>query len=104
MARSTIAHELQHYHDFQNYVVVVTDGVYLNKIFETAWKDFDFTNKKIGFFTGSSGIKKSRKEIYFDMHEKHSTNANSPCDNGTLYIFNTEQKAENGGYDAAIVY
>jgi hypothetical protein len=81
-----------------------TKGIYLNKIFETTRKDFDFTNKKVGFLTGSSGKTMSSKEHYFDMHKKHSTNANSPCDNGTLYIFNAEQKAESGGYDAAIVY
>jgi hypothetical protein len=77
-----------------------TEGAYLNKIFETNRNDFDFTNKKVGFIrNGGNG-----KIHYFDMHEKHSTNANSPCDNGTLYIFNAEQKAESGGYDAAIVY
>ncbi|MDR1372826.1 MAG: hypothetical protein LBJ17_06890 [Dysgonamonadaceae bacterium] len=81
-----------------------TEGSYLNKIFETVRKDFDFVNKKIGFLTGSSGIKKSNKELYFDMHKKHSANANSLCDNGTLYIFKVEQKAKNGGYDAAIMY
>jgi hypothetical protein len=46
----------------------------------------------------------SGKTRYFDMQEKHAINANSPCDNGTLSIFNTAQKAESGGYDAAIVY
>lgn len=81
-----------------------TEGAYLNRIFETTRKDFDFINKKIGFLTGSSGTKKSSKEYYFDMQEKHSNNKNSPCDNGTLYIFNADQKAESGGYDGAIVY
>ncbi|MDR2913473.1 MAG: hypothetical protein LBV74_01325 [Tannerella sp.] len=81
-----------------------TEGAYLNKIFETTRKDFDFTNKKIRFFTGSSGGIRSSKEHYFDMQEKHATNADSPCDNGTLYIFDAAQKAESGGYDAAIVY
>jgi hypothetical protein len=38
------------------------------------------------------------------MHKKHSTNEKYLCDNGTLYIFNAAQKAESGGYDAAIVY
>ena len=38
------------------------------------------------------------------MHEKHSPNANYPCDNGTLYTFNAVQKSESDGYDAAIVY
>ena len=81
-----------------------TEGRYLNRIFETTRNDFDFVNKKIGFLTGSSGTKKSSKEFYFDMHDKHFTNPNLPCDNGIIYIFNAEQKVESGGYDAAIVY
>ncbi len=78
-----------------------TESVCLNKIFETTRNDFDFTNKKIGFImiSGENG-----KTHYFDMQEKHSTNENSPCDNGILYIFNSEQKDASGGYDAAIVY
>lgn len=81
-----------------------TEGAYLNKIFETTRKDFDFTNKKVGFLTGSSGKKMSSKEHYFDMHKKHSINANYPCDNGALYVFNATQKMESGGFDATIVY
>lgn len=80
------------------------ESSYLNKIFEATRKDFDFTNKKVGFLTGSLGKTMSSREHYFNMHKKHSTNANSPCDNGTLYTFNAEQKSESGGYDAAIVY
>lgn len=80
------------------------EGAYLNRIFETTQKGFDFMNKKVGFLTGSSGTKKSSKEHYFEMQEKHSNNKKSPCDNGTLYIFNATQKEESGGYDAAILY
>lgn len=67
-------------------------------------KEFDFTHKKVGFITGSSGKTKINKEMYFDMQEKHSADANYPCDNGSLYIFDATQKDESGGYDAAIVY
>jgi hypothetical protein len=87
-----------------NLLLNETESVYLNKIFDTTRKDFDFTNKKVGFLTGSSGKTLSSKEHYFDMHRKHSTNENYPCDNGSLYIFNAAQKEENGGYDAVIAY
>ena len=87
-----------------NILLNATEGTHLNRIFETTRKDFDFINKRIGFFTGSSGTIQSSKEHYFGMQEKHSTNENSPCDSGTLYVFNAAQKAENGGYDAAITY
>ena len=77
------------------------ESALLNKIFETTRKDFDFTNKKVGFIkiSGERG-----KIHYFDMQKKHFANENSPCDKGSLYIFNNTQKAESGGYDAAIVY
>ncbi|HZK25959.1 MAG TPA: hypothetical protein VFD00_00255 [Thermoclostridium sp.] len=95
---------MEHTNKVANSLLNETEGKYLNRIFETSRKDFDFINKKIGFLTGSSGTIQSSKEHYFDMQEQHSTNENSPCDNGTLYIFNASQKGELGGYDAAIVY
>lgn len=80
------------------------EAIYLNKIFETTRNKFDFNNKKVGFIKGSSGGIKSNKQDYFDMQNKHCIYENYPCDNGGLYIFNSTQKKESGGYDAAIVY
>jgi hypothetical protein len=73
----------------------------LNVIFKDRLKGFDFTEKKVGFIkiNGENG-----KNRYFDMHKKHFFNEKYPCNNGILYIFNTVQKEESGGYDAAIVY
>jgi hypothetical protein len=78
-----------------------TEAAYLNKIFETTRKNFDFTNKKVGFIkiSGEKG-----KIHYFDMQKRHYIDKDSACDNGTLYIFDADQKEESGGYDAAIVY
>ena len=45
------------------------ESTYLNRIFEATRKDFDFTNKKVAFLTGSLGKTMSSKEHYFDMHE-----------------------------------
>ncbi|HYF04269.1 MAG TPA: hypothetical protein VEC36_12880 [Patescibacteria group bacterium] len=74
-----------------------TEGKLLNSIFETTRNDFDFINKKVGFI-------KDGKRRYFDMQKKHSADTSYPLDNGKLYIFNAQQKAKSGGYDAAIVY
>lgn len=81
-----------------------SEGEYLNVIFETIREDFNFIDKKIGFYTGSSGNKKSNKEQYLDMHKRHLADKNYPCDDGTLYIFDDAQKKDAGGYDAVIVY
>ena len=74
------------------------ESAYLNVIFKDSLNGFNFSNKKVGFMSGGDKIH------YFDMQKKHIINKNSPCDNGTLYIFDVAQKAESGGYDAAIVY
>jgi hypothetical protein len=79
------------------------ESAYFNVIFEKSRNDFDFTNKKVGFITGSNGKTKSSKEEYFKL-EKDRFNRNNTTNGGTLYIFNATQKAESGGYDAVIVY
>lgn len=80
------------------------EAVFLNNIFETERNTFDFTNKAIGFLTGSSGSRKGNKEDYLDMHKRHSMDAGFASDKGTLYIFNVLEKEQSGGFDAAIVY
>ena len=80
------------------------ESLCLNVIFEKSRKDFDFTGKKIGFLSGSSGKKRSSKVAYFNMLKKHQENEKYPIDYGVLYVFNENQKKELNGYDAAIVY
>lgn len=79
------------------------ESAYFNVIFKQSRNDFDFTNKKVGFITGSNGKTKSSKKEYFAL-EKDRFNRNTTTNGGTLYIFNATQKAESGGYDAVIVY
>ncbi|MBQ0058145.1 MAG: hypothetical protein KBT20_10860 [Bacteroidales bacterium] len=79
------------------------ESIYFNCIFEKSRNDFDFTEKKIAFLTGSSGNDKSTKRDYFNL-EKYQYVHNFPPNSGELYVFNEEQKEKSGGYDAAIVY
>lgn len=79
------------------------ESAYFNVIFESSRQDFDFTNKKIGFITGSNGGTISNKASYFSL-ERDRFNRNNTTNGGTLYIFNAEQKEQSGGYDAAIMY
>ena len=76
------------------------ESTYFNHIFEKPRKEFDFTEKKIGFIYGGA---KSNKKEYFDL-EKDRFNRNNTPNGGTLYIFDEDQKEKSGGYDAAIVY
>ncbi|MCF8227773.1 MAG: hypothetical protein K9G58_00325 [Bacteroidales bacterium] len=77
------------------------ESAFLNIVFKDSLNGFSFTNKKVGFIkiSGENG-----KMHYFEMQKGFFTDEKQPCDNGTLYIFNTNQKKESGGYDAAIVY
>ena len=76
------------------------ESAFLNVIFKDKSDGFDFTNKKIGFlFVGS---KRNKKEYFEEMRERYSNNNSIII--STLYIFNSKQKLESGGYDAAIVY
>ena len=76
----------------------------LNAIFEAYRNDFDFTNKNVIFFMGSTGKLRSNKEHYFRMQKKYDNTSYYNRDNGYLYIFDEDQKAAVGGYDAAIVF
>jgi hypothetical protein len=76
------------------------ESSYLNIIFAKYQDDFDFTNKKVGFIL--AGALSDKKE-YFEKERDRYRREETPS-SGKLYIFTAEQKAESGGYDAAIVY
>ncbi len=75
------------------------ESTYFNVIFKDHLDGFDFTNKKIGFL---SSVSEWDKKEYFEEERKRFFE-NSTTINSTLYIFDTYQKKESGGYDAAIV-
>lgn len=77
------------------------EGAYLNVIFSDSLKGFDIAGKKVGFIQ-ISGI--PGKQEYFNQ-VKVRFHRNEGTIGGTgIYIFDAAQKAESGGYDAAIVY
>jgi hypothetical protein len=68
------------------------EGRYLNFIFKIDPQDFNLVGKKVSF---------TRSKIdYFSWTRDNSTTVGG----SSLYIFDTTQKAESGGYDAAIIY
>ena len=68
------------------------EGKYLNYIFKIDQKDFNLVGKKVGFSIN--------KLDYFSWTRVNVTTVGG----SSLYIFDTIQKVESGGYDAAIVY
>ena len=73
------------------------EGKYLNYIFNIIDpQDFNLVGKKVGFLG-------SKKDYFKQTQERFSRNSTT-VGGSSLYIFNAEQKAESGGYDAAIIY
>jgi hypothetical protein len=73
-------------------------------VFEKTRKEFNFTSKKIAFLTGSSGKTIGDKKEYFEGERVSLQRGNTHPNPAQLLVFTAEQKAESGGYDAAIVY
>jgi RNase H-fold protein (predicted Holliday junction resolvase) len=80
----------------------INEANFFNKSFFKEKKEFDFKNKKIGFFNGNNGSRLwSKKEYFDDLKQRASENRFGPL--GYLIILTEEQKTETGGYDAVIV-
>lgn len=81
------------------------EGKYCNAIAGISEKDFNFSKSKVAFFDGKIGSIRINKKIYFTMERDYLRGGVDSTSRyfGTLYIFNTAQKRESGGYAAAIV-
>ena len=74
------------------------EGRYLNFIFEIDNQDFNLVGKKVGF-------NRSKMDFFKDERERFYRDFSAGGVRGAvLYIFDSTQKAESGGYDAAIIY
>lgn len=70
------------------------EGKYLNYIFNIDPKDFNLIGKKVGFT-------RSKIEYFNESRERFYSNS-TIVGGSVLYIFETSQKSESGGYDAYI--
>jgi hypothetical protein len=75
---------------------------YLNKVFRYEYKDIDFTNKKIAFFTGLAGDRLKTKMDYFN-YRKRALSEVWYQGRGTLLALNEQQRQESG-VDYIILY
>ncbi len=86
--------------------LTIIEANYFNEVFEEKRGEFDFKNKKIAFYEGSSGTVRSNKFDYF----RKLKNSNRDKDvhywqaGGTqLLILSEEEKERSGGYDVILV-
>lgn len=76
---------------------------YFNAKFQKERQDFDFTDKRIAFFSSSGGGVRRDKKDYFST-EKDRCLRDYSSNQASLIIFNEQQKQDSGGYDAVIYY
>ncbi len=81
------------------------EAMQLNKLASACRLNFDFTHKKVAFYTGSGGDDRRDKSRYFSECAKlkeYYPDAIGPMTK--IYIFDEDEKARANGYDAVIVY
>ncbi|MCF1750777.1 hypothetical protein [Mariniradius sediminis] len=79
----------------------IYEGKYLNEIFKENLNGFDFIGKKVGFLHRGNV---SNKSEYFGELKERFCRKDTPIGGSALYVFDSVQKSESGGYDAAVVY
>jgi len=85
-----------------NALLTELEANYFNSHFDYCRGEFDFKGKKIGFLTGSTGKGKWDKKRYFEG-ERNRYRMNYTPSSDELFIINSTQKEEVGGYDAIII-
>ena len=76
------------------------ESTLLNEYLKNQKGDFDFTDKKVLFVSGSSGSTIISKQSYFDGIKKYNE-ANSRVVT-SLIPLNEKEKLDSGGYDAIV--
>ena len=81
------------------------EAVWLNIIASKHGVKYDFTSKKVAFYTGSGGGARTNKQRFFsecNSIKKFYPNEIAPLTQ--FYIFDEKEKARTGGYDAVIIF
>jgi len=84
------------------------EASYFNEVFIDRRGDFDFNDKVIAYFTGSSGKVISSKSAYFHTVKRPQNNVDDvhawQAESTQLVFLSDEEKAQAGGYDAILVF
>lgn len=84
-----------------NPFINASESKYLNMSLLQQNTEFDFTNKKVAFFIGSSNYQLRKKQEYFLEVKECIKNKTRMADQ--FLVLNAEQKKESGGYDVFII-
>ena len=81
------------------------EGVFLNQIAAELHINFDFSHKKVAFYTGPGAGARSDKERYFlECQDIKNNYPQSIAPMTMIYVFDSDEKKKTNGYDAVIVY
>jgi len=87
--------------------ITKNEAKYFNEVFKDKRGEFDFTEKVIAFFTGSSGTTKSNKSNYFNRLKNENNGENDihawQAKGTQLLILTDKEKEISGGYDVILV-
>ncbi len=85
-----------------NPLLTESEARYFNEQVKEKRINFDFINKKVGFFRGNNGANLQSKSDYFNLI-KERLGSNIDGSNDFIILLTNEEKNESGGYDAIIV-
>ena len=80
------------------------EAVKLNELATICGLNYDFTHKKVAFYTGSGGVARTDKSRYFSACGEIKVDYDTITPLAKIYIFDKDEKARANGYDAVIVY
>lgn len=81
------------------------EAVVLNILASKHGIEYDFSSKKVAFFSGSGGGARKSKEHFLSIYRNVDDNYDATSYfSPRIYIFNKEEKTRADGYDAVIVY
>ena len=91
-------------------IISPEEGMILNKVHQLLIKkdtsicSFDFTYKKVAFYTGSGAGARSHKLKYIHLYKCVKEEHPNSIPWTKIYLFDEEEKKKADGYDAVIVF
>ena len=81
------------------------EGVFLNQIAAELHVKFDFSLKKVAFYTGpGAGARSDKERYFFECQDIKKYYPRSIAPLTMIYVFDNDEKEKANGYDAVIVY
>lgn len=84
--------------------LTATEATFLNAYYAGIRKNFDFTDKKVLFVTGSAATRITGKTEYFENIRSNWNPATNPVGGSGVDPLTVSEKERSNGYDAVVYY